>query len=1420
MTRPSAARGRIFAVRTAGRPDLAELALLLTPGAALLAGRPWLSLAALSAWLLWMLRWSPPPRERWLMAICGGGAALFLLFAVRADFERQRAAAPSAAQLAADYRAYWTELEASSERALTALRSPPFDNAAQLEAFTELGRLAAASRLPGLTLLLVNGDHDPVAWGGSGLLHELGPAASEGIAVRPGAAGEERLFLQSAASATAVVVREVSGKDGSRFRLICGESRSRRGFPPLLGERAGREAGTSTSAAAAEGAAVPSGGAEWTWGFGDPSAPTPEVAALAARSVTASGLPPLVLAAAWDPASAIPGGRQDRAAVLIGLALLGLASLRGFALAVLAGTVLQRPLRIFETAALALSGVAVLGLGCAVPLAELLVLVGGLAVAGLGWFCVWSGRGEVRGTVASAIATLATLLALPASAMLARDWPFGELDLGANFTLAGAAGAARLGLAAAFFGILLLAVRRPAGDRGDRARLAVALLLLLLAAAGHDHGIWVLLPLAGGVAVAVRSLPWTSGRNASGFIVLLLLAVVVSATAWEVGYRLRLRSALGARVEALVPPDDERKTALANEVEAYFDRLDLADIAPDRLPRTEDDDLAFILWRSSPLARLDAISALVIERPEMPSSSFSYGMPLTDAFELDLAPARWSGLAPPAWREERIEGRFPLVGGGRAVGEVRFWMVPLPGFGGEAAAPGDLATALLRGGAARTRIGSNVLPGADPSPVLYSPDGEILSSPWREATPSLAQVRAASVSAPDGDATIATPQGVARVLLRERGGAAVALFARELAPAAALERVGVHAAGALFAAAALFAAGFLLALPRATARDLLARMTRSYANRLILLFSALLLVPLVLLYALLSRTLESRVAREQRSAAEAALSSAQRVLGEYVLTLEPGFGLGTAIDDEILVWLSRVIGHDISLYWGSEVYASSKRELFAAGLLPRRIPGEVWPRMTLGGESEASRTARTGGSEYLELYAPLAVPGLDSRQTRLFLSMPLLAQQEEATEETALIRRRTLLATLAVFLLLAVLGTRLARAFTRPIMELVGGTQRIAGGASALGVKSSVLELAALAEAIDRMARRISEGRDQLLREKRLVEGIIENVTSGVVYLDQSGRVLLANRVARELLEVAPGDRIAERLARSPELAGAARFVSERRHEIAQATLRLGGPKGAPSKERDWSLVWVPLAGESEPAALFVVEDISEVLRAQRLESWAAMAQIIAHEIKNPLTPIRLSTEHLQEVWKRDRAHFETVFDRCTENILRQVEELRTIATEFSTYSHIPKSVQVPGDLAETVREVVEGYRAAPPQGVEIAQEVSDPSLPARFDARLLGRALRNLLENAIRVSAGGGKVTVVAERVDGVAEIRVSDRGPGVPPEMLARIFEPYFSTQVGGTGLGLSIAQRVAEEHGGSIRARNLAAGGLEVTITIPLL
>ena len=144
---------------------------------------------------------------------------------------------------------------------------------------------------------------------------------------------------------------------------------------------------------------------------------------------------------------------------------------------------------------------------------------------------------------------------------------------------------------------------------------------MLCAAALHDYGLWALLPLLGGTVLAIHALPASSGRSASGLAALLLVAVAIAATAWEAGFRARTFDRLPGALAALLPPDVERRTALTAELESFFDRLDLADVAPAALPLTGEDDLAFVLWRGSPLARLDALSALVIERPGRPPSS-------------------------------------------------------------------------------------------------------------------------------------------------------------------------------------------------------------------------------------------------------------------------------------------------------------------------------------------------------------------------------------------------------------------------------------------------------------------------------------------------------------------------------------------------------------------------------------------------------------------------------------------------------------------------------------------------------------------------------------------------------------------------------------------------------------------------------
>jgi two-component system, NtrC family, nitrogen regulation sensor histidine kinase NtrY len=188
-------------------------------------------------------------------------------------------------------------------------------------------------------------------------------------------------------------------------------------------------------------------------------------------------------------------------------------------------------------------------------------------------------------------------------------------------------------------------------------------------------------------------------------------------------------------------------------------------------------------------------------------------------------------------------------------------------------------------------------------------------------------------------------------------------------------------------------------------------------------------------------------------------------------------------------------------------------------------------------------------------------------------------------------------------------------------------------------------------------------------------------------------------------------------------------------------------------------------------------------------------------------------------VFATDPERFREVFERCTRNILLQVEELRVIATEFSTYSRVPHMDLRPGDVVALARAVTGAYQAAPPPGVGIQFESTVAAAPARVDERLLTRVLRNLLENAVRASRDQGEVAVRVSTDDGLVTVEVADRGPGVRAEDMTRIFEPYFSTYDTGTGLGLPIARRIVELHGGTIAASNRSQGGLSVRITLPL-
>ncbi len=831
---------------------------------------------------------------------------------------------------------------------------------------------------------------------------------------------------------------------------------------------------------------------------------------------------------------------------------------------------------------------------------------------------------------------------------------------------------------------------------------------------GGPVGDWVVLMVAWSVLAGILfwAFGWSERRDWMHVLLIAAAAAAGVGLLAEATHRPALRALLSEDLRGgFDGPHPQEVASLAESTSVFLATIDLRRLALGD-PRELDDhqDLALELWSRSPLAASEMVSALAVIR-EGGTSLFSYGLPLDpETGSLDTASARWPSGDLPIWQQQRsASDEFSLDSAGQDWGTVRFWTMALPKAevwsGATEGAGAELQVRLLRGGPDRSRSGS--VRSANAELAYVDGAGRPLVSPWQEDW--LLPPPSEAVD-PRRILKVQTPAGPALAWFSptDLPGLWIVALLPEEAVAERLWRIATVATRLVLAVSAVAFAVLLISLPTAKLRRRLLPDIRRYSVRLTAVLALIAIVPLTLLNGLLFRNLAARVQAEQEAAGRTALVSLEYVLTDFLLGLEAGFSIDAQLDDELLSWLAEVVGHEVNLYWRGSVYASSKPDLFTAGLMPERIPGNVYSRLALLGHPTAARVQTTRqGTSYLELYTPVSLGEVRPGESGLFVSVPLLAQQEAATRELAALRRQALVVTTALVLLLVTVGARLARGFTRPLVRMIDGADRIAGGAASLGFAPRETELRTLAEAIDGMAARIASAR-------------------------------------------------------------------------------------------------------------------ADLVRAQRLEAWAEMARLIAHEVKNPLTPIRLSTEHLRQVWRDAPDRLEEVFDRCTGNILSQVEELARTAGEFSTYSRIPLARPASDDLAEAAREVVEGYGSTAHGAVAVLFESEPGAADAAlaFDRRLMQRALRNLIENALRASTRDGEVLVRIEPggPDGAVALTVSDRGPGVSDSDLERIFEPYFSTSSGGTGLGLPIARRIVQEHGGSITAAARPGGGLSVRIVLP--
>ena len=227
----------------------------------------------------------------------------------------------------------------------------------------------------------------------------------------------------------------------------------------------------------------------------------------------------------------------------------------------------------------------------------------------------------------------------------------------------------------------------------------------------------------------------------------------------------------------------------------------------------------------------------------------------------------------------------------------------------------------------------------------------------------------------------------------------------------------------------------------------------------------------------------------------------------------------------------------------------------------------------------------------------------------------------------------------------------------------------------------------------------------------------------------------------------------------------------------------------------------------------------AELERTHRLEAWAEMARQVAHEIKNPLTPIQLNAEHLRRVHADRGEPLSPVLQECVATILHQVTLLRQIASEFSSFASSPTARRTTVDVTELLRDIVTPYRAGLNDRIQFDVDLSAAIPPVHVDRTLIARALTNIIENALHAMPGKGSLQVRADHRDGQVRISVADTGVGMDEEALARAFEPYFSTKATGTGLGLPIARRNVELNGGTIAVTSARGRGTLVEIALPI-
>lgn len=646
-------------------------------------------------------------------------------------------------------------------------------------------------------------------------------------------------------------------------------------------------------------------------------------------------------------------------------------------------------------------------------------------------------------------------------------------------------------------------------------------------------------------------------------------------------------------------------------------------------------------------------------------------------------------------------------------------------------------------------------------------------------------------------------------------------------------------------------------------------------TKLVVAFVSLSLIPTMLLFfvagGFITNSIENWFSLEVEQSLQKSLEVAQTYYTTqrnnaitYAHQISRSIAENRLLDDERFEFLEEFVRIKLLEYSLSavEIYGAQQDELTRSlnasvpvaqftgaepGLVEQALRGQEQSVIQPAGEGELIRgvvpifagpgSREAVGAVVVNYYVPKSLRGQMQEIAKTFDEYKQLKVLKSPIKSSYLIT--LLMVTLLIVFAATWYGFYLGRGIIVPIQELAEGTQRVAHGdldfrielqaedeiGTLVGSFNKMTEdLRASKQALERTYGELQKKGQEAEQRRRYMETVLRNVTAGVISVDRDGVITTINKSAERMLEIDAKPLIGRhfREVLKPEHLELAGVLLDRlqaaRTDAIEQQVRLTLPGRTLVLRMSLSAL-----RDDENAYLgmvLVFDDLSHLLKAQRMEAWREVARRIAHEVKNPLTPIQLSAQRLRRRYAERLGKDGAVFEECTQTIIQQVDELKQLVNEFSSFARMPAIKPAPHNLNEVIQEALvlyqEGHR-------EITfTVVPDKELPeVEVDRDQIKRVMLNLLDNAVAAIERTGEITVETffDAPLRMARIEVADTGCGIPPEDRGRLFEPYFSTKKSGTGLGLAIVSSIVADHNGHIRVKDNEPRGTRFIIELPV-